>query len=290
MALRTPLVAFAALLLLADGPAHSRAPQSGARPGSARLVHVPAFVADSRGQRVDVELSTFEVFEDNIPQPTTSLTKPDAPLDVTLAIDISSSMEAVLPEVRLALNDLLGRLRDIDMARLFTFSEKFAEVPRGRTWSATLDGLIPRGAAALYDGVLEAANRVGSGAMRRALVVLTDSEDQNSRASLVTVTERVLMMDATLVVVFLGVNQSPREVREAFDQLAVATGGRIVRVNRGQLRRTFEELGAELTNLHLITYQTIRDTVDSRVHKVDVRTPGRRDVRVRARTQYMDTR
>lgn len=272
-----PLIAAACAAVLATSTA-------------ARPVHVPAFVVDTRGRSVDLDQAAFEVFEDGIPQPTTALVKPEEPLDVTVAIDISSSMEVVLPEVRLALNDFLVGLRDTDVARLFTFSDRISEVPRARTWSLTLDGLIPRGATALYDGLFDAAGLIASGRAKRVLVIFSDSDDRGSRASITTVTERVLTMDAALFWVILGPDRSPRQVRDAFDNLAASTGGRVVRVNRGQLRRTFEDLRTELGRFYLITYQSLRDTVDGRLHTIEVRTPGRRDVRVRARTQYIDAR
>jgi len=256
----------------------------------AKLVHVAAFAADSRGRGVDLAQTDFEVFEDGIPQPTTAVLGPNAPVELMLVLDISSSMEPVLPEVRLAVNDLLQELRDTDTVRLFTFSDKFAAVPRARTWSVTLDGLIPRGVTALYDGLYEAAGRVSTGPAKRALIVFSDSADQGSRASLLTVSERVLAMDAALFWVVLGPDRNPRDVKDAFDDLAAGTGGRLVRANRGQLRRAFGDLRAELSRFHLMTYESVRDAVDGRIHSIEVRTPNRRDVRLRTRTRYMDAR
>jgi VWFA-related protein len=275
----------------AASPAASGALPQAAVDQRARLVVVPVFATDSRRGQVDISQGDFRILEDGIPHPTADLLAPSSsPLELTLAVDVSASIESVLPELQLALTDLVGGLLETDVVQLFTFSEKFAELPRARTWPATFQALIPRGTSALYDGVMESILRVGTGPARRALVVFTDSVDENSRTSVSVLRDRVLTMDAAFFCVVLGSDRSIRAVRETFDDLAASTGGRVLSASAGQLRRAFEEIRTELEHLHVLSYRPLREAPDGRTHEIEVRAPERRDVRLRSRTDYIDRR
>jgi VWFA-related protein len=264
------------------------APETARDRADVRLVRVPVFVSDARGRAVDpLPPEAVEVLEDKVAQPVQTFEQ-DLPLDVAVAVDISSSMERVFPAVKVALNEFLSSFRDADTARLFAFSDRLNEVPRARSWSAALDDVVPRGATALYDGLMEAINRLNTQPARRALVVFADPEDKGSRASLTTVTERVLDLDAALYLVILGPDRSPKATRDAFDRLSASTGGRTIRATSAQLRRALQDIRTQLSQYYLLTYPSPRAAPDGREHTIEVKIKDRRDVRVQARTRYLD--
>ena len=266
-------------------------PEASRDRGESRIVRVPLVLSAVRGGPVEpIAAESLELLEDKIAQPVLSLVHQNLPLDIAVAVDISSSMEPVLPAVRVALNEFLSSVRDADTARLFTFSDRLNEVVRTRSWSAALDDVVPRGPTALYDGVIEAIDRLNTHPARRVLVVFADADDRHSRASVTTVRERALGQDAALYFVLLAPDRSPRAAREALDDLAVASGGRTILAPAAQLRRVFQELRAELSQLHLLTYASPRSTADGREHAIEVRIKDRRDLRIRTRTRYLDAK
>ena len=254
-----------------------------------RIVRVPLFVSDGRGRNVDpVAAESVEVLEDKVTQPLVGLLSTEIPLDVAVAVDISASMERVLPTVKVALNEFLSSFRDADTVRLFTFSDRLSEVTRTRSWSAALDDVVPRGTTALNDGIIESIERMNTHPARRAIVVFADAEEKHSRASLTTVRERVLDQDAAVYLVFLAPDRSSRTTRETFDDLGAATGGRTIRATPAQLRRVFQDIRTQLNQYYLVTYNAPRPNADGREHTIQVRLKDRRDVRVQARTRYLD--
>jgi VWFA-related protein len=197
-------------------------------------------------------------------------------------------MERVLPTVKVALNEFLSSFRDGDGVRLFTFSDRLNEVVRARSWSAALDDIVPRGTTALNDGLIESIDRMNTHPARRAIVLFADAEEKHSRASLTTVRERALDQDAALFLVFLAPDRSSRATRDAFDDLAAATGGRTIRATPAQLRRVFQDIRAQLNQYYLVTYNSPRPSPDGREHTIQVRLKDRRDARLQVRTRYLD--
>ncbi len=223
-------------------------PEAARDRGDARIVRVPVFVSDGRGRPVDpVVAESVEVLEDNVAQPLVGLLHEEIPLDIAVAIDISASMERVLPAVKVAVNEFLSSFRDADTARLFTFSDRLNEVARARSWSAALDDVVPRGTTALYDGLIEAVERLNTHPARRALVVFADADERHSRASLTTVRERMLDQDAALFLVLLAPDRTSSATRKAFDELGASTGGRTIRATAAQLRRVFQDIRTQLS-------------------------------------------
>ena len=252
------------------------------------VIRVPLFVADSRGRFVEVTASTFQVLEDDAPASVTNLLLPNEPLEVMVGLDISASMERVLPEIAPGVNAFLTAMRDVDNVRLLAFSDRVSEVPRGRSWSTALDALIPRGATAFHDGLLDAIRRFGrDGASRRALVVFTDGFDKGSRASLTTALEEILTTDIVLYLVLLGPDKHTKQRREQLDEIAAATGGRAIRASITQVSRAFDAVRQELATYCVLTYRSHRPAPDGRRHTIEVRAAGRRDLRLRARRLHM---
>jgi VWFA-related protein len=254
------------------------------------LISVPVLVTDSRGRFMDVNPDAFELLEDKTPQRLLRVDHQELPLDVSLAVDISSSMEAAFPVVRTAANDFLSSVREPDLLRLLTFSDRITDVPRGRSWSTTLDDVMPRGATALRDAMIGAIGRQGTQPARRTLIVVSDGQTDKSRASIDTVREAIRITDIVLYLTVIAPDRNPRAVRDAWDQVTTGTGGRTVRPASRDLLATLKSVRAELPHYRVLTYRCPREAADGNEHAIEVQIRGRKDLRLRSRTAHIDLR
>ena len=76
-----------------------------------RVVQVPAVVTDRDGAFVGgLTRDAFTVTEDGVPQAIQHFSSEDAPLELVLALDVSASMAAALPELKRAVGEFVRRL------------------------------------------------------------------------------------------------------------------------------------------------------------------------------------
>ena len=171
-------------------PASGQTPPVATFKSSVDLVRISAIVRDRKGRFVqDLSPRDFEVLDNGRPRAITDLGRDVAGLSVALLFDISGSMEARLASAREAATHVLSRLdEEKDEAAIFTFDTRLDEVAPfttgRRTLPASMSSLVPFGATSLYDAIAQTAERAGKReGRRRAVVVLTDGNDNASRLS-----------------------------------------------------------------------------------------------------------
>jgi VWFA-related protein len=155
------------------------------------LINVTATVSDGSGRFVPgLRKQDFRLFEEGVEQQITHFNSERVPVSLGLVVDTSGSMEGEKwTNAREALNRFLNELLD---ERDEVFLYRFDNVPelvegwttdRARIASG-LARIRPRGATSLYDAVIEALPLAQSGRHRKkALVVISDGNDTNSRAT-----------------------------------------------------------------------------------------------------------
>ena len=106
----------------------------------------------------------FEITEDGVKQTIASMVSEDAPLDLVLAIDVSGSMEHALEDVKVAVKQLLSKLRPGDAATIIGFNDTmFLAAEREKNQRAreeAVDLLTSWGGTALYDATARAIELV----------------------------------------------------------------------------------------------------------------------------------
>jgi VWFA-related protein len=156
------------------------------------LINVAVTVTDANGRFVPgLTREDFVVYEDGRPQTVTQFDSDRVPVSLGIALDTSGSMAgAKIQAAQAALNrflfDLLGKQDEVFLYRFDSRPELVqgwtadrAAVSRG------LGSVQARGGTALYDTVAEAVPLAQKGAERKkALVVISDGEDQNSQLGL----------------------------------------------------------------------------------------------------------
>ena len=250
-------------------------------------VLVPVIVTDDGEFVRGLKKQDFEVFEDGVAQPIASVVSEDAPLDLVLAVDVSGSMERSLDEVKLAVKQLLAKLRPGDAATLVGFNDNFFTVAEREkdpaTREAAVDMLASWGGTALYDATVRVLDLVSREWGRKGVVIFSDGDDRNSLTTRETAMGRVQASDAMLYTIGFGSGATIPQLRASLEQYARATGGRpFFPRHIRELDAVFEDIVTELANQYVLSYAPKDLKQDSRWRdiKVQVR-KGKYDVRAR---------
>lgn len=194
------------------------------------LVNVTVTVSDRGGRFVSgLTQPDFVVYEDDRPVDITHFSAERVPVSLGIVLDTSGSMRGQKIEAaRAALNrflfDLLG---PEDEFFLYTF-DNLPHLAEGWTTdrnriSSALRRTRPDGATALYDAVAEALPLLQSGRHRKkALLVISDGNDTNSRTDLRTLKQIIRESEALVY----AIGMDPDTTLTPFKGLA--PGGSIV--------------------------------------------------------------
>jgi Ca-activated chloride channel family protein len=255
------------------------------------VVQVIAIVTDARGRFVSgLGESDFRVFEDDVRQSVSHLIGEGAPREVVVAVDMSSSMADVMPQVRKAVRAFLGALRPDDQLTLLAFNDNVFTLARRETDPQArlraVDRLAPWGGTALYDVLLRAMDLLSQRKGRKVLVVFTDGEDQSSRSSFADVQRRAEVNDAPIYMIGQGRATTDGRLRDVLEKMSGMSGGRAFHTDRlNELEPAFAQIVEELDNQYLLGYEPhdpARDGSWRRI-RLEVEGTGRR---VRARQGY----
>jgi VWFA-related protein len=125
----------------------------------------------------------FQLSDNGVLQRISSVAAEKVPLDLTLLLDLSSSVDGPqLERLKQAVTDTADLLRPDDRIRLVAISQVLQEVFAFRPRSApmTLDTLRAEGATSLYDGMAATMMRPADPGRRQLVVAFTDGRDSTS--------------------------------------------------------------------------------------------------------------
>jgi Ca-activated chloride channel homolog len=155
------------------------------------LINVTATVTDASGRFVPgLRKEDFRLYEDGQEQQITHFNSERVPVSLGLVVDTSGSMEGERwVSARQALNRFLFQLLDRDDEVFLYRFDNQPELVEGWTTdrervATGLARIRPRGATSLYDAVAVTAPLAQTGRHRKkAIVVISDGNDTNSRAT-----------------------------------------------------------------------------------------------------------
>jgi Ca-activated chloride channel family protein len=230
------LARFAAVLLFAAGAsAVCRAQDEEKVTVTSNLVSVNVSVTDSRGHYVrGLVAGQFEVYADGVRQQVAHFSDADAPFSVGIVYDMRGSTPARAGAVLETLRRFTLGFRREDDFFLLAFNERGgAELEFVPTAEQILDHLSfipPRGPDSLYDAVYLAAEKMRSRPRaKRALIVISDGRDRNSRHGLRELRRSVREFDVQIYgVAVTGPNAGTPggTYRWGFQDLTPLAGGR----------------------------------------------------------------
>jgi VWFA-related protein len=146
------------------------------------------------GGRVVTDLGTsdFELLDQGVPQAIEAGSLKDVPIDLTLVLDTSGSVEGRrLDRIKTGVRDTAQWLRADDRWRVISVAHVLREVvpmqPAGKP--TAIDALQAGGGTALFDAVIAGLMRPRSPGRRQMVVVYTDGDDASS------ITDAAAMLD-----------------------------------------------------------------------------------------------
>ena len=188
----------------------------------------------------------------------------DVPLVLGIAIDSSTSMHFVWRQLHEVVRAFFeGALAADDRAFLVDFDDTVRPLQpltaSRPLLKARLHRLLAQGGTALNDGIPFSLLQYRTEPGRRALVVVTDGNDLNSRSNREQVTEFAERMGVPIYFIALGWSD-PRG--RLIKRLSRQTGGRLFRVHPGQSRaalardmqEVFDRINEDLRHQHVLTY------------------------------------
>lgn len=289
---------------------------------SVDVVNVFFNVKDKHGMLMpSLTKEQFEIFEDGQPQTIKYFSaETNQPLTLGLLIDSSASQQRVLEmekEVGSSfLADVLGDKDlafvisfdvDVDLLQDFTNSRRElrdalyrAKVNTGGAYGGP-PGLgggplppssHPRGTL-LYDAVYLASDeKLGHEVGRKAMIILTDGQDQGSQMTIKQAIESAQRADAIVYVLLIADRgfyggggfgyEGDRDMKEMCEQ----TGGRVIEVGNKyeKLKQGFDQIQAELRSQYSIGYTPTNNKKDGTFRKVEIKSKD--SYKIQARRGY----
>ena len=248
-------------------------------------VLVPVTVVDPLNRFVTgLDQDAFEVYEDNIKQKIVSFGSDDAPLSIGIVFDTSASMGPKLERSRLSVAEFFKTANPEDEAFLVEFSDRpQLVVPMTHNLEDIQNRLTftqSKGRTALLDGVYLALTTMKKARNpRKALIVISDGGDNNSRYTATEV--RNLVREADVQIYGIGIyengsarGRTPEELSgpEMLRDLSEPTGGRhFVVENLAELPDVAAKIGIELRNQYVIGYSPSNEARDGKYRKIKVK-------------------
>lgn len=260
------------------------------------VVSVPVLVFDKAGRFIpDLKKEDIQIFEDGVLQEITYLGRSTGddriPLSIALTLDTSGSMQPSIAFLKEAASYFTGKLEASDQALVVQFNHSVKSSSDFTDETDRLDsfinGLQVWGGTALYDAVLYSLDRLRDRPGRKALVLLSDGDDNgSSSATKAQVTAMAKSLEVSIYAVGIQGFDTPRGFLK---NLAEDTGGAYYFPSKvSELIRVFEAISKDLKNNYLIAYSPKRPA-DNTYRKIEVRV-SRPETTVRVRPGYMATK
>jgi Ca-activated chloride channel family protein len=265
------------------------------------LTLVNATVLDPKGRIVtDLRPEDFEIWEDKVQQQIQYFSEEDVPLSLGIIFDVSGSMKAKLPMARDSAVTFLQTGNPDDEYFLVEFSSK-PEISQDFTTDISrlqnhLMFTPATGMTALFDAVYLGLEKLKDGAnTKKALLLITDGEDNRSRYTFSNVSEFLKERDVQLFAIGVVDNYnsdlaSGRIGRELIEQLTEVTGGRsFFPESVNELEDICTKIAVELKNQYLLGYRSTNEIKDGKWRRIRLKVNppvGMPDLVVRGKTGY----
>jgi VWFA-related protein len=257
-------------------------------------------VSDRKGRFVtDLNKDDFEIVEGKKPQSIIEFTaETDLPLRLAILIDTSNSIrdrfkfeqEAAVEFV----NSLMRPRKDKAILVSFdTAAELVADLTDDpEVLSKSIRELRPGGGTSLYDAIYFACRDKlmmdqPRHKFRRAMVILSDGDDNQSRYTRDQALEMAQKADVVIYTISTNITRIQSDGDKVLKYLATETGGLALFPFRLEdLNQSFENISNELRHQYNVFYRPEPLKADGLYHTIHVNVKNRKDLVVRARKGY----
>ena len=269
------------------------------------LVTLTVTVTDPYGRYVSgLNKNAFSILDQKEPQEITYFSDADAPVSVGVIFDLSGSMSGdKIKRAREALSKFIQTSHNSDEYFLIAFNSKAQLLlDKTRDGNAVLDKLTfveTKSQTALYDAVYLGVNKVQRAQhSKRALIVISDGQDNNSRFTFDNV--RRLLKESDVTVYGVGIlsgsdagSSLGMEGQGILDEMCSVSGGKAFFPRTAtEMDDIFEQIALELRHQYSIGYKPKNFVNDGKWLRVKVtvaRTRGLPRLFVRSKEGYYAT-
>jgi Ca-activated chloride channel family protein len=217
----------------------------------------------------------------------------DEPAAVGVVLDVSGSMTgAKIERAREALRRFIQTSHEEDEYFLIGFNQPpqllLDGVGGSEAMAARISGIEPHGATAVYDAVAFGLVEIKrSHLQKRALIVISDGEDNRSRRSLGDVRRMLRESDVTVYTVLIGPLLPRSNAGMVMDELASVSGGKsFFPGNAEKMSEAFEQIALELRRQYSIGYPPSNFVADGKWRRIEVKVePSQGATRLVARSR-----
>ncbi len=225
-------------------------------------LHVSAL--DKEGRFVKgLALDDFSIREDGRPQTATGFeVAENLSLNIGLVVDSSGSMEKGMPFVREAAAELFrGLMREKDSGFVVEFRDRPKFLQELTSDSAALQrasrDLRAEGATALYDAVILGLYQFRALQGRKALLVITDGDDNRSHVEFETLLRYARSAGAPIYFIAVNIPFTDFKSRRVINQIANESGGAVFSIGKAaQIGEVTKRIEEELRSQYVVAFRS----------------------------------
>jgi Ca-activated chloride channel homolog len=257
-------------------------------------------VTDKKGRFItDLTKDDFQVIEAKKPQVIQQFTaESDLPLRLALLIDTSNSIrdrfrfeqQAAIEFINSVVRPRQDRLMIVSFDSAAELVSDLVDDPE--KLAKSVRDLRPGGGTAFYDALFYACRDKLSmdqprDKFRRAVIILSDGDDNQSRVARDQALEMAQKADAVIYAISTNITRTDTDGDKVLRYLTAETGGQAFFPFKVEdLSQSFQNVANELRHQYNIFYRPEPLFTDGLYHNVTVKVKSRKDLTVRARKGY----
>lgn len=247
------------------------------------VVNVIISVTDPYGRFVTgLGKDHFEVFDDKVKQQIAHFTDDDSPVSLGIVYDVSGSMKERVSRSIRALRRFIETSHNDDDFFLIGFNDRAKLVQDFTTSGDSILGKLmfvnPHGSTALYDAAYLAVEKVQQGRhSKKALLIVSDGQDNNSRYTYKELRNRV--KEADVQIYAIGITDPVNDSLAGFgrgilEEMTRMTGGRAFfpnAYNEPELVEICTRIALELRHQYSVGFYPTDIASEAKWHKVQIK-------------------
>ena len=255
-----------------------------------RVLLTASVVDDDKKFITGLTSAEFKLYEDDVLQTISEFAQETRPITMAILIDTSGSMREEIATVQEAAKSFVETLRPEDRALIVDFDESvylLQDISADHALLQTaIEGTDAEGGTAIYDALFASYRKLGKIEGRKAIVLLTDGEDTNSRFSYKKVLELTRTHDVVIYSIGLGASVLDVAVRGSLKQLADETGGRSYFPSSAEeLKEIYQQIALDLRSQYAVAYSSTNRTANGTWRKIRLETTAK-GAKVKTRRGY----